>query len=636
MLETTLATTFTPGSNLKGQVAGANWTFLLPSLEVERIVILGKPSAAALTTLTRLGQLTVIFGDEEGLLAFEGEEHICRASSLETAIVREDGKLAVPDRSSDLVVVSRVAGRQLLARVEGLLDELQRILKPHGVLYFEPGGLLTAGSQMKQLAASFEATATYWLTPMGGECHTAVPIQHSLVMAYFLDRRLNTPSITTRTFGPAKNLLKRGRRTQQARPAGAGIHAPTRPSVRSHFLSRVRTGAKDFLALLAGVERFTLRHASAIRRHGALLGFSPYLQPGQLPQYLVDLAAEAGADCATVCRWGMVARGDYSSRKVLFFLFTGERQGAEEMEPESVVKMVRDSRYNARLENEHRALLLLQEMGVGDPDRVPGVSFWGYHNDLAILGETAIDGVSFRERTSYRADCRYLLDALDWLTMLGSTSADLQTATAAEVAMSLGTLFDRFSEIYRLNAVQKDFLREQLATIAESPHSFPLVFQHGDPGTWNVVVAPGEKVAFLDWEAAEPQGMPLWDLFYFMRSYAVGAARASGTQDRLQGFAEQLLSDTPLSRLFVEKVKAYRKCTGLHSTMVEPLFYTCWMHRALKESTRLSPSQLEQGHYVNLLRYCIAGRDAGVLGRLFSQVARDRQAILMPDNGRFQ
>ncbi len=39
MLETTLSTTFVPGSNVKGQVAAANWTFLLPSLRAAHLPI---------------------------------------------------------------------------------------------------------------------------------------------------------------------------------------------------------------------------------------------------------------------------------------------------------------------------------------------------------------------------------------------------------------------------------------------------------------------------------------------------------------------------------------------------------------------------------------------------------------------
>jgi hypothetical protein len=56
----------------------------------------------------------------------------------------------------------------------------------------------------------------------------------------------------------------------------------------------------------------------------------------------------------------------------------------------------------------------------------------------------------------------------------------------------------------------------------------------------------------------------------------------------------------------------------LDPALVEPLFYTCWMHRALKEATRLQPDRLESGTYVRLLRLCVARRDAPGLRRLFS------------------
>jgi len=58
MLATTLATVFAPGTNIEGDVAGANWTFLLPTLELERIVptltnIAGGYRRPAITALGR-------------------------------------------------------------------------------------------------------------------------------------------------------------------------------------------------------------------------------------------------------------------------------------------------------------------------------------------------------------------------------------------------------------------------------------------------------------------------------------------------------------------------------------------------------------------------------------------------------
>jgi len=60
LLETTLATEFVPGTNVKGRVAGANWSFLLPSLEARLVVALGEPAPAALRTLARLAARVVV------------------------------------------------------------------------------------------------------------------------------------------------------------------------------------------------------------------------------------------------------------------------------------------------------------------------------------------------------------------------------------------------------------------------------------------------------------------------------------------------------------------------------------------------------------------------------------------------
>src|ERR671935_1820952 len=47
------ASTFIPGTNMPGEAGGAAWVFLLPSLELDLVLCLGAPSAAALRTLAR-------------------------------------------------------------------------------------------------------------------------------------------------------------------------------------------------------------------------------------------------------------------------------------------------------------------------------------------------------------------------------------------------------------------------------------------------------------------------------------------------------------------------------------------------------------------------------------------------------
>ena len=228
-----------------------------------------------------------------------------------------------------------------------------------------------------------------------------------------------------------------------------------------------------------------------------------------------------------------------------------------------------------------------------------------------------VDGVPFERRASGDADCPHARAAIEWLTNLGQRT--VHHTAPLEVAEGLERLVRRFAEIYRLGATEREFLGAQIAAIAGSGEPFPLVFQHGDPGTWNAMVTPSGRVAFLDWEAAEPAGMPLWDVFYFIHTYGAWSLRAATSGDVTKGFGGQFLAGTALQSVLVEATARYCARVGVSEQLIEPLFYLCWMHRDLKEATRLAPGALARGHYLNVLRASIERRDA--LQALFSLAA---------------
>jgi len=319
--------------------------------------------------------------------------------------------------------------------------------------------------------------------------------------------------------------------------------------------------------------------------------------------------AEIGLDGRT---WAFSAPGAYNSQKVIYVVFDAEGEW-----PDYVVKMTRNPAFNRRLENEWRALTLLAEHGIGDAETLPRPTFLGRHAGLAVLGETAVVGLPFLEQTQATAECPYARVAVEWLVDLASATAGRPIASA-EAAVALGTLRDRFLELYGVDPGLRTFLADQIDRIAASASELPLVFQHGDPGCWNLVVTRSGRLGVLDWEAAEPNGMPLWDLFYFLRSYGVAVSRAAGTHDATESFTRHYLEESDLGVILVDAVRLVCERTGLDPDLVEPLFYTCWMHRALKEATRLRPNRLETGTYVRLLRLCAARRDAPGLQRLFS------------------
>jgi hypothetical protein len=111
--------------------------------------------------------------------------------------------------------------------------------------------------------------------------------------------------------------------------------------------------------------------------------------------------------------------------------------------------------------------------------------------------------------------------------------------------------------------------------------------------------------------------MPLWDLFYFLRSYVVGSGKKMGLVDNLTSFRRLFLEESSFSPLVIGSVDSYCRRTGVPRSFVAPLFYTCWMHRALKEAARLKPGMLHRGHYFQLLSLCIEQPTAPVLQQLF-------------------
>ena len=134
-------------------------------------------------------------------------------------------------------------------------------------------------------------------------------------------------------------------------------------------------------------------------------------------------------------------------------------------------------------------------------------------------------------------------------------------------------------------------------SVAADGSSAPKELIGGDKNENNARFLPDGRVVFTDWEAAESCGMPLWDLLYFLRSYAMHGRRR-GLQSRLETFGRHFLGSSPLSEFIQSSVDRYVERVGVPPNLIEPIFHTCWMHRALKEASRLAPQKLDDGRFV--------------------------------------
>ncbi len=559
MLETTLNTEFLPGTNVKGDMVSADWRFLLPSLEVDTAVCFGFPPLSTIQVLARMCREVAIVSDRN--LKRDTIDNQLRARNIKNISMLSMSELnAVADNKVELVLAVR---RSTINKVLGnpaALAQLSRIVKPNGVVFFRLHGLLDRLLRRKTVNAflqdGFCQPQEFWLSPALGRMRMAVPLADQDLRPYFISKILVGQTFKNR-------LLK--------------------------FYGRILGSYPRVL----------------ISRYSGEL-------PAQPPEYLISLGKDAGLDLSGY-RWGVAAGGRYNAKKIVFYLFNESSES-----PEIVVKLTRSPEFNVRLESEYRALTFLHEKKLAPAGSFPEPLFHGYHAGLMVVGQGVIDGALFSKRTTGAPDCRYLLATVDWLIALALKSKDPISANSMDVAATLKILLDRLCEIYKMTPEHSEFLAQQIDTLGRSNREFPLVFQHGDAGSWNVLITRDDRIAYVDWEAAEPNGLPLWDLFYFLKTYGTIMFRREGMRDSLQAFTKNFLNATDIGSRLIDSTRRYCESVGFDKRWIEPLFYICWVHRALKEATRLRRETLESGHYINLLRLAIDHRGTPVLDGLFS------------------
>ena len=534
MLERTLAHDFSLASNLPSGRDETRWTFLLPSLAIDDVRVLGVPSVRALEALARMasGSITVVPGSRSEAAGLRRD---VGRIGLGSRVVVKDPE---PGRSDDRVPLSWTPGQ-----VRGLPAA------PHaGGLYFvELANRPDPAGDDEQRNARFFA-----LRPPVGDIRVAAPLERSVMLSAFVRET------TARTVAPG-------------------------------WIPR-------------------LRRRRVTERVGGLLGATGDAPPA----YVVEAASRHGLDISS-SPWAVRLGGDFASQKVVFVIGSAHADDA----PEMVVKLTMWPELNSRLEGEYAALSRLQEVSGIDPSRAPRPIFLDQHAGRAMVAESHLAGAAFPRPRRRAADIAALDDALDWLR--GLAVATRSEVPASAVAGALDALVERFVSTYRPDRALEGFLRRQTVAIRGLDRPFPAVMMHGDCGAWNLRVAADGRVLFLDWEAADPLGLPLWDVFHLFRSVAVLAPRGLIPRRRIERIRRHLVEDGPIGQQFAAAVRNHVEAVRLAPELVEPLFHLCWMHRALKEATRLPPTALGGGHYVRLLRMFVANRDGPVLRRVFRQ-----------------
>lgn len=296
--------------------------------------------------------------------------------------------------------------------------------------------------------------------------------------------------------------------------------------------------------------------------------------------------------------------GRYRTKKVVFLL--------PDHGPGILVKAVRDPRDNDRLANAARTLEQVRD-AVPWPEAVPRPLFLGQRHGRAYLVMELLEGTPFEEvlaRDPERAAERAIARVVE----LGTATA--HRTDPAVLRDRLGDLHDRFVRTFRPVPAEAVALARHVDALQELAPGIPSVVHHGDLGAWNLLVGPDGSVQLLDWEAGDLHGPPLWDLFYLVRSIASRSTTATARRRRERAYADLILADTPLARSQAGAVRQACAETDVPVEAVVPLLATCWMHRAVKQSSRLPVHRVHRSTAYRVLRLVLTADDAPGLGLL--------------------
>jgi hypothetical protein len=266
--------------------------------------------------------------------------------------------------------------------------------------------------------------------------------------------------------------------------------------------------------------------------------------------------------------WMLLTGGAKPTNKVVGLVFA-----ESDRSPRLIAKLARVAESTAALDDEAANLRAVQAL---QPDRVRGVPqvlFLQQWAGQSVLGETALIGQPLY--TMLRRDtCRDLaLKVTEWLAALAEPTTACSRSEWWErlIETTVSEFEQNFDGVIDPARVQAT--RAILATLDD----LPLVCEQRDCSPWNVLIANDGELVILDWESAEPRGLPLLDLVYFLTYLIFFLDGAMESQRFTESYRAALDPATFTGRIVAECQQRYLARVGLDPRVLRPLRLLTWL-----------------------------------------------------------
>lgn len=238
--------------------------------------------------------------------------------------------------------------------------------------------------------------------------------------------------------------------------------------------------------------------------------------------------------------------------------------------PFLVVKFPRVAGGHGRLDRENDNLNRFHGLWTDALKSAPVVVAYEDFADRRLLVETLVKGEVMR-RTLVRRRGKACIDSgLNWLR-------EMNRATALSSKKNEGW-FESLAE-FPLQILQNSFplsereeqlierSRELIEPLREA--AFSLVFEHGDFSPPNILIDDCNNLGVVDWELAEPLGLPLVDLIFFLSYIAFCRERAKKLDQYVKAFHKAFFEAKSWAQCYIRR---YSEEMELPAELLKPLF----------------------------------------------------------------
>lgn len=226
------------------------------------------------------------------------------------------------------------------------------------------------------------------------------------------------------------------------------------------------------------------------------------------------------------------------------------------------------------LSREAMNLMAVQAARANGFDSIPRVVTFEESNGYPMLLETALAGRPMSAALVRRRPEMCIEGIMDWLVELHSATA-VRNGDRPE-------WFDQIAEgpLVRLRSAlpvtpMEENLIDQTGEILDRLRGadLPLVFEHGDLSSPNILILKNGKAGVVDWELASANSLPVLDLFFYLTFVAFARRDARRRSEYLAAFHEAFFGHRAWARPYILR---YVERLGLPSNTIEPLFILCW------------------------------------------------------------